>query len=154
MGLSIERMHPDGLVMFLAVAEFRGCLASVIFPPEIKVRPTCARRASRSLNRVEFDDVRGSAVAYDSHGQRRSTAHHDDFFVREAISLNGTNVSAATASTGLGGGEPASRPANVSSRSLIRAGLPSIGIKEIMHTSSTDAASASLMSSCLRSSLV
>src|ERR1700674_570870 len=80
--------------------------------------------------------------------------HHDDFLVLVGISLNGTNVSAATASTGLGGGAPTPRPANVPSRSLISAALPSIGIKEIMHTSSTDACSASSMSCCLRSSLV
>src|SRR5450631_1420819 len=57
----------------------------IVFPPELKVKPTYARRASRSLNRVEFDDVRGSAVAYESHGRRRSTAHHDDFLLRDGI---------------------------------------------------------------------
>ena len=73
----------------------------------------------------------------------RGVSYHDDFLVRDGISLNGTNVVAATASAGLGDEERASRPADVSSMSLIRAALPSIGIKEIMHTCSTDASSAS-----------
>src|ERR1700676_4014760 len=84
--------------------------------------------------------------------QRREP--YADFLVRFAISLVGTNVRAPTASIGLGGGEPDSRPAKVPSRSLISWALPSIGISEIMQTSSTDAASASAMSCVLRSSLV
>jgi hypothetical protein len=49
-----------------------------------------------------------------------------DFSVRDGMSFDCTNVNAATASTGFGGAWGLSRPANVPSRSLISAPLPSI----------------------------